>query len=136
MRSLDQLLVRELRDLYATEEALVPALANMSGRATNPELKRALDHHCLQTQGQLDRLTRVFRAVGARPKRGDATPVLGVIAEAERLLLQSYHTLSEAKNWYHRTLGNAVLQDLARLYRSWGEQAKAERTEALLKSRS
>ena len=61
---------------------------------------------------------------------------LGQRAEADQVLLDSYRTLSEAKNWYHRTLGNAVLQDLARLYRSWGEPAKAEKVEALLRSRS
>ena len=76
------------------------------------------------------------RTAKAQRMLGLCLAALDQRAEAERLLLQSYHTLSEAKNWYHRTLGNAVLQDLARLYRSWGEQAKAERTEALLKSRS
>ena len=51
------------------------------------------------------------------------------------MLLQSYQTLSEAKNWYHRTLGNAVLQDLARLYQWWGETEKAARVQALIRSR-
>jgi tetratricopeptide (TPR) repeat protein len=61
---------------------------------------------------------------------------LGQRAEAEQILLDSYRTLSEARNWYHRTLGNAVLQDPARLYRSWGEPAKAGKLETLLRSRS
>jgi hypothetical protein len=61
---------------------------------------------------------------------------LGQRAEAEQILLDSYRTLSEAKNWYHRTLGNAVLQDLVRPYRSWGEPAKAEKLEALIRSRA
>jgi hypothetical protein len=60
---------------------------------------------------------------------------LGQRAEAERILLDSYRTLSEPKNWYHRTLGNAVLEDLVRVYRSWGEEEKAEKLGALLKSR-
>ena len=85
-RTLEQLLVKELRDLYATEQALVPALARMEAKATNPELKHAFEQHRTETEAQLERLVRVFRSVGARPGRGAADAVTGVVTEAERLL--------------------------------------------------
>lgn len=84
--SLEQLLVKELSDLYAIEEALVPALERMSTKATNPELKRAFEQHRVETMGHVARLERVFRSIGAKPKRGDADSVVGAITEAERLL--------------------------------------------------
>ena len=84
----------------------------------------------IKTFGADDRRT----AKGQR-MLGLCLAALGQLAEAERVLLDSYRTLSEAKNWYHRTLGNAVLDDLVRLYRSWGEEEKADKLEALLKSR-
>lgn len=85
-RTLEQLLVKELRDLFATEQMLLPALARMQVKATNPELKHAFDQHRIETEAQVERLVRVFRSVGARPGRGATDAVTGVVEEAERLL--------------------------------------------------
>ncbi|HVL67381.1 MAG TPA: ferritin-like domain-containing protein [Vicinamibacterales bacterium] len=84
--SLQQLLVKEIADLYASEQQLVPALARMAARATNPELKQAFEQHRVETMGHVDRLVRVFRSIGVRPRRGASDAVTGVIVEAERLL--------------------------------------------------
>lgn len=84
--SLEQLLVRELSNLYAGEKVLVPALARMSAKATDPEVARAFEQHRVETEGHIGRLVRVFRSIGASPGRGDADAVGGVIIEAEKLL--------------------------------------------------
>jgi ferritin-like metal-binding protein YciE len=84
--SLEELLIKQLSDLYATEQELLPALARMSVKATNPELKQAFDQHRIETAGHVERLDRVFRSIGARPKRGASDAVAGVVAETERLL--------------------------------------------------
>jgi ferritin-like metal-binding protein YciE len=84
--SLQQLLEKELSDLYASEQALVPALSRMSAKATNLELKQAFDQHRLETIGHVERLERVFRSIGARPRRGAHDAVSGVVSETERLL--------------------------------------------------
>jgi ferritin-like metal-binding protein YciE len=84
--TLEQLLVKELRDLYATEHLLLPALARLHAKATNPELKHAFEQHRRETEAQAERLVRVFRSIGARPGRGAAGAVAGVIEETERLL--------------------------------------------------
>jgi ferritin-like metal-binding protein YciE len=86
VRSLDELLIHELRDLYATERRLVPALARMASRATNEELKQAFDHHQIETEGHIERLDRVFRSVNARARREKTTAVDSVIEQTERLL--------------------------------------------------
>ena len=101
------------------------------GRAAEaePMLREAVALR-IDTFGAGDRRT----AKGQR-MLGLCLAALGQRAEAERILLDSYRTLSEAKNWYHRTLGNAVLEDLVRLYRSWGEMQEAEKLEALLRTR-
>ena len=84
--SLQQLLLKELADLYASEQVLIPALARMSAKATNLELKQAFDQHRLETEGHVERLERVFRSIGTKPKRGSYDAVAGVITESERLL--------------------------------------------------
>jgi ferritin-like metal-binding protein YciE len=84
--SLDQLLVQGLSDLYVTERQLVPALDRMSKQAWNDELEHAFAQHRIETEGHIDRLLRVFRTIGARPKRGSSSAVEAVIRDGERLL--------------------------------------------------
>lgn len=83
--SLDQLLVRELSDLYWTELRLVPALEEMRAQAWNEELENAFAQHGVETEAHIERLERVFRSVGGRPKRGSSAAVDAIIQEGERL---------------------------------------------------
>jgi ferritin-like metal-binding protein YciE len=84
--SLQQLLVRELSDLYASEKQLITALARMSAKATDPDVKQAFDHHRVETIGHVERLERVFRSLGTSPRRGASDAITGVVTETERLL--------------------------------------------------
>jgi ferritin-like metal-binding protein YciE len=84
--SLEQLLVHGLTDLYHAEHQLVPALDRMRVQATNVELEKALDHHRYETEGHIERLERVFRSVGAKPKRGSSAAIAAIVTDGERLL--------------------------------------------------
>ena len=85
--SLDALLVHALDELFQGERELVPALHRMAGEASDPELKKAFETHALETDVHVDRLERVFRAIGARPRRrATAEGLAGIIADADHLL--------------------------------------------------
>jgi ferritin-like metal-binding protein YciE len=85
--SLDALRVHALDELYQGERELVPALQRMAGEASDPELKKAFETHALETDVHVDRLERVFRAIGARPRRrATAEGLAGIIADADHLL--------------------------------------------------
>jgi ferritin-like metal-binding protein YciE len=84
--SLEELLVKELSDLYASEKRMIPALERMSTQAANEDLKQLFERHRLETEGHIERLKRVFRSIGVRPKLGAYDAVAGVIRENERLL--------------------------------------------------
>ena len=85
--SLDALLVHALDELFQGERELVPALRRMAGEASDPELKKAFETHALETEVHVDRLERVCRAIGARPRRRATTEGLaGIIADADHLL--------------------------------------------------
>jgi len=86
VRSLDQLLSHGLVDLYWTERQLVPALDRMHRQAWNEELAQAFAQHRVETAGHIDRLYRVFKAVGARPARGSSAAVEAIVAEGERFM--------------------------------------------------
>jgi|GEM_PF-5139389 len=85
--SLDELLAHALSDLYQSEQQMVPALQRLAERASDPELKNAFVAHALDTGVHVHRLERVFRAIGAKPKRRQrAAGVAGLMDESERLL--------------------------------------------------
>jgi ferritin-like metal-binding protein YciE len=84
--SLEQLLVHGLTDLYQVEHELLPAVDRMRARASNEELEKAFGQHRYETEGHIERLERVFRSVGARPKRGSSVAVAAIVADGERLL--------------------------------------------------
>ena len=85
--SLDALLVHALDELYRGEQQLVPALHRMAAQASDPELKKAFETHHLETAIHVDRLQRVFRAVGARPRRSaSAEGLTGIVADSDHLL--------------------------------------------------
>ena len=86
VRSLDQLLSHGLVDLYWTERQLVAVLDRLHRQAWNAELAQAFAQHRVETAGHIDRLDRVFTAVGARSARGSSAAVEAIVAEGERLM--------------------------------------------------
>jgi ferritin-like metal-binding protein YciE len=86
VNSLDRLLVHGLRDLYQAEHDLLPALDRMRAQASDRDLENAFTTHRAETEGHIERLERVFRSVGARPKRATSTAVAAILHDAERLL--------------------------------------------------
>src|SRR5687768_6509617 len=60
LKSLDDLLVHELQDIYHAEGQITKALPRMIKAASSPELQAAFEEHLEQTEGQIERLEQVF----------------------------------------------------------------------------
>jgi ferritin-like metal-binding protein YciE len=86
VRSLGQLLNHGLLDLYRTETQLVRVLDRMSKQAWNDDLAHAFTQHRVETEGHIDRLHRIFRAIGTKPARGSSAAVEALVAEGQRLM--------------------------------------------------
>jgi ferritin-like metal-binding protein YciE len=86
VKSVQDLLVDELRDIYHAEKQLVKALPKMVKAAKSDELRQAFDHHLEETRGQVERLEMVFDQleVPARAKRCEA--MAGLIEEAQEMM--------------------------------------------------
>lgn len=56
VKSLDDLLVLELKDLYSAEKQIVKALPKIIKNVTNENLKKGLEKHLAETEGQVARL--------------------------------------------------------------------------------
>src|SRR5262249_19326351 len=86
MNTLDDLFVQNLKDIYNAEKQLVKALPKMAKAATSEKLRSAINEHLQQTEGQVDRLDRVFQSLDM-PSRGTKCKAMeGLIEEGKEAL--------------------------------------------------
>jgi ferritin-like metal-binding protein YciE len=86
VKSVNDLLLEELRDVYHAEKQLVKALPKMAKKAKSDKLRQAIEEHLEETKGQVERLEQAFEKleVPTRGKRCEAME--GLIAEAEEVM--------------------------------------------------
>ena len=86
IKTLNDLFIEELRDIYHAERQLVRALPKLSRAASTPELKQAIDHHLQETKGQVERLDQVFETLDTRARGRPCQAMQGLIEEAQEML--------------------------------------------------
>jgi Mn-containing catalase len=86
MSQLKELLVEELEDLLHAETQLTKALPKMAAAAHNPKLRETLEKHLIQTEGQIERLKRVFELLGEKAKAKPCKAMEGLVAEGEETI--------------------------------------------------
>jgi ferritin-like metal-binding protein YciE len=84
--SLDELLVHQIKDLYDAEHRIADALPKMADKAHNADLRQGLEKHLAETRGQIDRLEKMFSALGKSPERTTCEATKGLIEEGEEVL--------------------------------------------------
>lgn len=84
--SLHSLFLDELKDVYHAEKQLVRALPRLAKAATDPQLRQAFTDHLKETQGQVERLERVFRELGQTPRAKKCEGMAGLIEEGKGIL--------------------------------------------------
>ncbi|GHC66022.1 ferritin-like domain-containing protein [Limoniibacter endophyticus] len=85
-KTLDDLFLDTLKDIYYAERKILKALPKMARAAEEPKLKAAFEKHRDQTEGHIERLQQVFELMGkaARGKTCDA--IEGIISEGEEIM--------------------------------------------------
>jgi ferritin-like metal-binding protein YciE len=86
MDSLKDLYIDELKDLYNAENQLVKALPKMAKKASAPQLKRAFQDHLEQTRGHVDRLEKIFKALGEKPTGKVCKAMKGLVEEGKEVI--------------------------------------------------
>jgi ferritin-like metal-binding protein YciE len=86
LASLDDLLIHGLQDLYHSESQILRALPSMVGAAGDLDLKRTLEDHRQQTEGQVRRLEQAFMLLGVTAKARKSTGMDGALEEAEQVI--------------------------------------------------
>lgn len=85
-KTLEDLFLDTLKDIYYAERKILKALPKMKRAATNKNLAKAFEKHHGETEDHIERLQKVFEIMGksARGKTCDA--IEGIISEAEDIM--------------------------------------------------
>jgi ferritin-like metal-binding protein YciE len=83
IKSMDDLLVHGLQDIYYAEQQITKALPKMIDKATNRDLSQGLKNHLEETNKQIERLNQVFKKLGKQPSGTDCPAIDGLIEEAD-----------------------------------------------------
>jgi len=85
IKTLDDLFVHQLQDIYYAEQQIVKALPKMIEKATNAKLKQGLQSHLSETETHVTRLEQVFKMHGQQVKGVDCPAIDGIIKEANEV---------------------------------------------------
>src|SRR6266487_3478911 len=82
IKTMNDLFVHQLQDIYYAEQQLVKALPKMAEKATDKQLKQGFLTHLDETKTHVQRLVQVFQMHGAEVKAVDCPAIDGIIEEA------------------------------------------------------
>lgn len=85
-KSLKDLYLNELRDLYSAETQLLDALPKMAEAASSSHLKCAFNDHLEETKEQVARLEQIFDSLGEKPTGETCAAMKGLIKESENYI--------------------------------------------------
>jgi ferritin-like metal-binding protein YciE len=86
LENLQQLYLKELRDLYDAENQITDALPKLIDAANNSELQNALQEHLNVTQTQIARLEQIFQTLNEKPSGETCKGMKGVIKEGDEVV--------------------------------------------------
>jgi ferritin-like metal-binding protein YciE len=86
LKSLDDLLHHELKDLYSAENQLVKALPKMAKAASNEELKAGFEEHLEQTKEHVARLDKIAKLLDLKLTGHKCKAMEGLIEEGADLI--------------------------------------------------
>jgi ferritin-like metal-binding protein YciE len=86
IKSLDDLFVHTLEDIYYAEQQILKALPKMIAKVSDPQLKEAFEVHLIETQGQVGRVEQVFKMHGHPAKAVNCPAIDGIISEANEIM--------------------------------------------------
>src|SRR3954467_12207598 len=83
IKTMDDLFVHTLQDIYYAENQIVKSLPEMIEKATDRQLAQGFKTHLEETKNHVKRLEQVFRMHGTEAKGTDCPAIDGIIEEAE-----------------------------------------------------
>ncbi|WP_115562976.1 ferritin-like domain-containing protein [Xanthomonas arboricola] len=86
IKTIEELFIHELSDIYSAEKQLTKSLPRLARAATEPKLKAAFETHLEQTQGQIERIDQVVEVLGIKLKRIKCAAMEGLVEESREVI--------------------------------------------------
>lgn len=85
-KTLEDLFHDTLKDILYAERKILKALPKMAKGAEGAEIKAAFEKHRAETEGQVERLEKVFEIFGKRAQGKNCPAIDGILEEGEEIL--------------------------------------------------
>ena len=85
IKTMDDLFVHTLRDIYYAENQIVKALPEMIEKASDANLKQGFKSHLQETKNHVKRLEQVFKMHGVDVKGVNCPAIDGIIKETNEI---------------------------------------------------
>ena len=96
MKTLADIFLHTLKDVYYAENAIVKALPNVAKAAQDAKLKEAAEKHLEETKGQIETLKKVFKSIGKSAEGEKCDAIEGLIKETDGLIKEASGTALNA----------------------------------------
>jgi ferritin-like metal-binding protein YciE len=88
-KTLNDLFLETLKDIYQAEKQILRALPKMAKAADSDELRNAFETHRTETEGQVDRLEQIFEMIG-KPARGKPCEAIQGLVEEGKEVMENF----------------------------------------------
>ncbi|AOB25714.1 YciE/YciF ferroxidase family protein [Bordetella bronchiseptica] len=85
-KTLQELFIHELSDIYSAEKQLTKALPKMARSAGDPKLAEAFSAHLEETRGQVERIDQIVEGSDLRLKRMKCAAMEGLVEEGKEVM--------------------------------------------------
>lgn len=86
LKTLDDLFVHELKDLYNAEKQLIKALPKMAKAASSEKLRAGFEDHLAETEEHVVRLEKIFSLLDASSRGAHCDAMEGLIEEGKKMI--------------------------------------------------
>jgi ferritin-like metal-binding protein YciE len=85
MKTLQDLFMTELADMYDAEHRIMRGLSKLAKAAESPDLQEAFLTHMKETEQDMKKVERVFKSFGMKPKAKKCEGIIGVLGEGDEI---------------------------------------------------
>lgn len=85
-KTLKDLFHELLKDVYYAEKKILVALPKMAEAVNSDQLRAAFEKHVGETEGQVERIKKVFELLKEQPKGKTCPAILGLVEEGEEVM--------------------------------------------------
>jgi ferritin-like metal-binding protein YciE len=86
LKKLDDLFHDTLKDIYFAEKKILTALPKMAKAAQSEALRAAFEKHHGETEGQVERLEKVFDMIDKKPQGKTCDAIIGLVEEGQEVM--------------------------------------------------